>query len=134
MTLPSSSRNDKDSRIPGRLSSRQQHHLTRASDTGRVDPPRGFLRHPRFRRLVHQLGIPTPHALGCLICLWDSAAANPEAVYRDELDIELCADWPGERGRFCTVLLACGFIRRRASRGYEVVRCWEGGGQWLDQD
>jgi len=104
-------------------------HPTRASGTVRVDPPRGFLRHPRFLRLVHDLGIPTPHALGCLLLLWESAAANPQAVFRDDLDIELCAGWPGERGRFCTALLACGFLVRREDGSFHVLPGWEGGGR-----
>lgn len=92
-----------------------------------VHAPQGFLRHPDFLRLVHELGIPLPHALGCLIFLWTTAATHPQATFRDELDIELCGEWPGERGRFCAALLLCAFIRRREDGGFAVLPRWEGG-------
>jgi hypothetical protein len=65
---------------------------------------------PKFRRLVHELREPVPHVLGYLECLWNTAyqAANPRIG--DAIDVELAAEYPGERGKLFKALVACRFL------------------------
>lgn len=67
----------------------------------------GLRQHPKFKRLVHLLRERVPHVLGYLECLWHTAyeACNP--VFRDAVDVELSAEWPGEPGTFCAALVEC---------------------------
>lgn len=64
----------------------------------------------KFRRLVHRLGVPVPHALGYLECLWSVAYECGEPAIGDALDVELAAQWPGEPGVLAAALTETGFI------------------------
>jgi hypothetical protein len=44
------------------------------------------------------LGLPRPHVLGHLELMWAVGYASGEPVLGDELDVELAAEWTGERG------------------------------------
>jgi hypothetical protein len=68
----------------------------------------GLQKHPKFRRLVHTLKLPTPYALGLLECLWDTAYERGDARVGDSIDVELAAQWPGDPGTLCEALLKCG--------------------------
>lgn len=70
----------------------------------------GLRIHPKFRRLVHILGVPEAHAVGYLECLWMVAYENGDPVVGDALDVELAAGWPGERGALCRALVEVRFL------------------------
>ncbi len=70
----------------------------------------GLQSHPKFRRLVYVLGVPVPHALGYLECLWTVAYDRGSASIGDSVDVELAAQWPGEKGVLAKALASCGFI------------------------
>jgi hypothetical protein len=68
----------------------------------------GLQKHPKFRRLVATLAVPVPHVVGYLECLWEVTYECGNPILGDVLDVELAAQWPGERGRLCEALMACG--------------------------
>lgn len=68
----------------------------------------GFRNHPKFRRLVHLLGVPEPHAYGLCEFLWSVSYESGNPVIGDLLDVELNAGWKGEAGLLCLSLLNCG--------------------------
>jgi hypothetical protein len=68
----------------------------------------GLTIHPKFRRLVHMLGMPAPHVLGHLEYLWIPCYENGNPEIGDSVDIELAAGWVGEPGKLCRALLECG--------------------------
>lgn len=86
----------------------------------------GLQKHPKFRRLVVLLGVPVPHALGYLECLWEVAYEHGNPDIGDALDVELAAQWPGERGKLCDALATCGgtgragFIEQTEDGRYQV--------------
>jgi hypothetical protein len=81
----------------------------------------GLQKHPKFRRLVALLGVPVPHGVGYLECLWEVSYECGNPAIGDVFDVELAAQWPGERGKLCEALTNCGgdgragFIEQRGS-------------------
>ena len=59
----------------------------------------GFRKHPKFRRLVHLLGLPEAHVLGHVEMLWDTAYECGDDRLGDSLDVELACGWSGEPGK-----------------------------------
>jgi hypothetical protein len=70
----------------------------------------GLRQHPKFRRLVHNLGEPEPHALGYLECMWSVGYECGDSLLGDETDVELAALYPGPKGKLCAALLECRLI------------------------
>jgi hypothetical protein len=70
----------------------------------------GLKNHPKFRRLVFVLKEPIPHVLGYLECLWMVAYECGDPLIGDQTDVELAAEWPGERGKLCKALSECRFL------------------------
>jgi hypothetical protein len=80
----------------------------------------GLLTHPKFRRLVHVLGVPVPHALGYLECLWGVCYERGDPLLGDSLDVELAAQWPGDKGKLFEALCECRFIDQMDQDRYQV--------------
>jgi hypothetical protein len=80
----------------------------------------GLVSHPKFRRLVHVLNVPVPHALGYLECMWSVCYERGDPLLGDALDVELAAQWPGEQGKPFKALLDCRFIDQLEHDRYEV--------------
>lgn len=76
--------------------------------------------HPKFRRLVYLLGVPTPHAVGYLECLWHVAYEAGNPVFRDAIDVELAAQWPGEKGKLAEVLQDVGLVDSAEDGGLTI--------------
>jgi hypothetical protein len=60
--------------------------------------------HPKFQRLVYTLGLSRATVLGHLELMWNVGYASGEAVLGDEIDVELAAEWTGERGTWTRAL------------------------------
>jgi hypothetical protein len=65
---------------------------------------------PKFRRLRHCLEEPVPHVIGYLECMWMVGYESGDPVLGDHLDVELAAEYPGERGKLFRALLECRLI------------------------
>ncbi len=72
-------------------------------------PRPGFLVHPKYIRLCHLLGN-RALALGSCELLWETAYQSGNPLIGTELDVELIADWKGDRGKLCKALLDCRLI------------------------
>lgn len=68
----------------------------------------GLMKHPKFRRLVLQLGVRTSAARGHLELLWETAYECGDPYIGDETDVALAADWPGDPQVLTAALLTCG--------------------------
>jgi hypothetical protein len=68
--------------------------------------------HQKFLRLCYILKEPEPHVLGYLEYLWYSAYQSGHAVIGDEVDVELAAKYPGERGKLAQALLEVRLLDR----------------------
>ena len=87
----------------------------------------GFRNHPKFRRLVHILGMSEPHVLGHVECLWSVAYNNfGNPFIGDSIDVELAACWAGEPGKLCRALASCGGDSRAGLIEPDAERpgCW----------
>lgn len=80
----------------------------------------GFSSHPKFRRLVHLLRCPVPHARGYLECLWEVAYEDGNPIIGDSTDVELAAQWPGEPGQLTQTLLDCRLIDSQSGGKYAI--------------
>src|SRR5688500_5704811 len=80
--------------------------------------------HPKFKRLVHTLGLPVPYALGLLECMWQCGYQSGSDLVGDKLDVELAAEWPGEGGKLFKALLDLGWIDERDGR-YYIHDLWD---------
>ena len=69
-----------------------------------------LVRHRKFRRALNALRIPRAHLLGHLEILWHSAYEVGHDLVGDALDVELAAEWEGERGAFARALTEAGFL------------------------
>jgi hypothetical protein len=65
---------------------------------------------PKFRRLVRELGISRPLALGHLELLWRTAYAAGDSRIGDAADVEDAAEWQGEAGVLAAALHRVGFL------------------------
>jgi hypothetical protein len=88
--------------------------------------------HPKTRRVSRTLGIPIPHVLGYLHCLWYWTlvyAPDGDIDDFDAQDIADAAEWEGDADAFLEALLNCGskgrpgFLSRATGR--LVVHDWE---------
>lgn len=70
----------------------------------------GLTRHPKFRRLQHELKIGRALAWGTLECIWEPAYESGNPVIGEEVDVELAAEWQGPSGELCKALVKCGFL------------------------
>ena len=66
--------------------------------------------HRKFRRLVFLLGMPAPHILGHLEFVWQAAYESGDERIGDRVDLELAAEWPGEKGAFAQASIDAGFF------------------------
>jgi hypothetical protein len=80
----------------------------------------GFISHPKFRRLVYILNVPVPHALGYVECMWGVCYDRGDPLLGDTIDVELAAQWPGEKGELFKALLECRFIDQIDHDRYQV--------------
>ncbi|MGL4464749.1 MAG: hypothetical protein ACRDD1_18070 [Planctomycetia bacterium] len=80
----------------------------------------GFTQHPKFRRLVHLLDEPAPHCLGYVEYLWTTAYNTGDPVFRDAVDVELAAEFPGAKGALCAALVECRLLDARDDGGFEI--------------
>lgn len=71
----------------------------------------GLMNHPKFRRLVLQLGLPVAHTRGLLELLWETAYECGDPFIGDSTDVELAAGWTGQPGELTSALLTCGGSR-----------------------
>lgn len=76
---------------------------------------------PKFRRLVHLLKVPIPHAVGYLECLWSVAYECGEPVIGDEIDVEIAAQWPGDAGVLCRALVQVGLLDPADESGRHTI-------------
>ncbi len=81
--------------------------------------------HPKFRRLMYLLSLPEPYALGLLECLWEVAYASGDERIGDEVDVELAACWPGDKGAFCKAMLDCKFLDKLPDGSFAVHDLWD---------
>src|SRR5262245_56848829 len=99
----------------------------------------GLTNHPKFRRLVHELGVPVPPAIGYLECMWAVAYESGDPLLGDVTDVELAAQWPGEAGRLCQALLTCGgdgragLIELREDGRHYVHALWDHAPDYVHQ-
>jgi hypothetical protein len=89
--------------------------LRRPEPRARRRRPQGMVRasllvHPKFLRLVEELGMPAPHVLGHLVTLWRAAHERPTEPLGDARTVELLADWGGEPGVLAAALHSVRFI------------------------
>ena len=63
----------------------------------------GFREHPKFRRAVYLLDEPEPLVYGRIEFVWHVSYQNGDACIGDEIDVELAAQWKGERGKLAKV-------------------------------
>ena len=69
----------------------------------------GLADHRKFRRLVHMLGCPVPHARGYLECMWEVGYKDGEPLLGDDHDVALAAQYPGpDVAKFVAALAECG--------------------------
>lgn len=68
----------------------------------------GLDKHPKFRRLIFNLGETRALARGLLECLWETAYETGNPRIGDSIDVELAADWHGEPGKLTNALSDCG--------------------------
>jgi hypothetical protein len=66
--------------------------------------------HPKFLRLVDELGMPAPHILGHLEFLWHAAHERLDEPLGDARNVELLARWTGEPGVLATALHRVRFL------------------------
>jgi hypothetical protein len=72
--------------------------------------------HRKLLRLARILDIPKPHAVGYLHWLWDtvyeSRAVKASGILYDWTveDVEACAEWGGDHGKFAQALIDAGFM------------------------
>jgi hypothetical protein len=64
--------------------------------------------HRKTLALADALGLPKPYALGLLETLWHRVYAAGDPGLGSSRDVELAAEWPGERGKLTEALLNCG--------------------------
>lgn len=76
--------------------------------------------HYKFKRLVRMLGIPTPHAVGYLECLWHVGYTSGDPFVGDSLSVEAAAEWVGEPGKFTEALLQSAFIDQVSDSTYQI--------------
>jgi hypothetical protein len=69
----------------------------------------GLTRNPKFRRLADALGSKIV-ARGALELLWDVVYETAQEVVGDALDVELAAEWEGDRGALAAALVSAGFV------------------------
>ena len=67
----------------------------------------GLTRHRKFLRLARALGN-VPLALGCLELIWEKCYESGDPYLGDSVDVELAAQWPGDRGALFNALLTAG--------------------------
>jgi hypothetical protein len=67
-----------------------------------------FLKNRKLARAVAILQQPRALVVGCMELLWHSAYETGNAVVGDTTDVELQAEWPGEKGVLVAALLKCG--------------------------
>ena len=69
----------------------------------------GLCDHRKFRRFVHMLNCPVPHARGYLECLWEVGYKDGEALLGDDHDVALAAQYPNQDvPAFVSALADCG--------------------------
>lgn len=92
----------------------------------------GLRNHPKTRRLARALGVPVPHVIGHLHCLWYWAleyAPDGDLEDFDSEDLADAAGWEGDPGQFIEALLECGskgrpgFLSRVSGR--LTIHDWE---------
>jgi hypothetical protein len=76
--------------------------------------------HPKFMRLVHELGMPAPHVLGHLEYLWRVGYSSGNPVVGDSVDVELAAMWTGEPGQLTKVLTQVRFMDKLPDGKYQI--------------
>ncbi len=68
----------------------------------------GITSNPKFLRLCHLLQMPRPHVLGHLEFLWRGPYESGNPMIGDAVDVELAAEWSGERGILFRALMSAG--------------------------
>src|SRR5262249_38813038 len=93
--------------------------LTAVTGGGDMARP-GLHNHPKFRRLCHELNLPIAHARGHLECMWDCAYECGDPHLGDTTDVELAAQWTGERGKLTEVLAKVRLIDDQGNGRYQI--------------
>jgi len=65
------------------------------------------------------------HALGHLEYLWNTAYENGKENVGNERAVELAADWGGEPGMLCRLLVECGFLDRQDDGTFAIHDLWD---------
>lgn len=76
--------------------------------------------HWKFKRLVRVLGIPTPHAVGYLECLWHVGYTSGDPFIGDTIAVEAAAEWVGDPGKLTQALVECAFIDQVSNSTYQI--------------
>ena len=79
----------------------------------------------KFKVAQHRLGIPGPHLLGYLEYLWQSAHVDGDPVFANAEEVEIAAEWTGDAGALCAVLVDTGWLDLHDDGTLEVHDYWE---------
>ena len=79
----------------------------------------------KFKVAQHRLGIPGPHLLGYLEYLWQSAHVDGDPVFASAEEVEIAAEWTGDAGALCAVLVDTGWLDLHDDGTLEVHDYWE---------
>jgi len=79
----------------------------------------------KFKVAQHRLGIPGPHLLGHLEYLWQSAHVDGDPVFANADEVEIAAEWTGDAGALCAVLVDTGWLDLHDDGTLEVHDYWE---------
>ena len=79
---------------------------------------------PKFKRLQRKLNISRAQVLGHLELLWRTAHQQHSPYFRDEIDVEIAADWEGDEGLFTKVAVSENWVDK-TKNGYEIHDYWD---------
>jgi len=79
----------------------------------------GLINNVKFKHLVYLLKLPAPYVHGHLDYLW-RVAYDSERFTFNSIEIELAAEWNGERGMFTKACIESGFLDEIDEDQYEI--------------
>lgn len=82
-------------------------------------------RNVKFKVLVKRLALPRPYVRGLLETLWDVAHECGNPIIGDADDIEVAAEWPGERGLLLAALRDGRWIDELEDGRFEIHDYWD---------
>ena len=79
----------------------------------------GLINNVKFKHLVYLLKLPAPYVHGHLDYLW-RVAYDSERFTFNSIEIEIAAEWNGERGMFTEACIESGFLDKTDEDQYEI--------------